>query len=53
MCVFNKLLKHIQTNKNTKINDIIKTKQDLYGIEEFYNNYFYHLTVLVLYCKEK
>ena len=32
-------LQHIQTNKNTKIIDLLKTEKDLYGIKEFYNNY--------------
>jgi hypothetical protein len=32
-------LDHIQTNRKTTIDEVIKTSKDLYGIEEFYNNY--------------
>jgi hypothetical protein len=32
-------LEHIQTNKNIKIQDVLNTEKDLYGINEFYNNY--------------
>jgi len=32
-------LKHIQTDTTTKIEDVINTSSDAYGIKEFYNNY--------------
>jgi hypothetical protein len=32
-------LKHIQCNPNIKLQDVIDSKKDLYGIEEFFNNY--------------
>ena len=32
-------LEHIQTNKNIKIQDVLNTEKDLYGINELYNNY--------------
>jgi hypothetical protein len=32
-------LEHIQCDKNIKINDVLNTKLDLYGIEEFFDNY--------------
>ena len=32
-------LKHIQTNKSLKLNDVLNTKKDLYKIREFYDNY--------------
>jgi hypothetical protein len=35
-------LKHIQTNTNNTLDDVLKTKTDLFGISEFYNNYTCH-----------
>lgn len=32
-------LAHIQCNPNIKLQDVIDSKKDLYGIEEFFNNY--------------
>mgnify|MGYP000247387335 CR=1 FL=1 len=32
-------LEHIQTNKNIEIQHLLNTGKDLYGINEFYNNY--------------
>jgi len=32
-------LEHIQSDKNVKLIDIISKSSDLYGIQEFYNNY--------------
>tara|TARA_Y100000034_G_scaffold107273_1_gene136669 strand:- start:271 stop:891 length:621 start_codon:yes stop_codon:yes gene_type:complete len=32
-------LKHIQSNKNITINSVITQECDLYGVENFYNNY--------------
>ena len=34
-----KHLKNIQTNESIKLNDVLKTKKDLYKIREFYDNY--------------
>ena len=32
-------LEHIQVDKTIKLNDVINKSEDLYGINEFYNNY--------------
>jgi len=32
-------LQHIQTDKNIKLSDVLNKSSDLYGINEFYNNY--------------
>jgi hypothetical protein len=32
-------LQHIQTNPKTTLQDVIERKKDLYGIEEFFDNY--------------
>ena len=32
-------LRHIQIDKNIKLNDVISSGQDLYKVREFYNNY--------------
>lgn len=32
-------LKHIQCNENLTFNDVLKSKKDLYGLEEFFDNY--------------
>jgi uncharacterized protein YlbG (UPF0298 family) len=32
-------LRNIQTSTTTKLNDILESKKDLYGIQEFYENY--------------
>lgn len=32
-------LKHIQCNTNIKLSDVVKSQKDLYGIEEFFDNY--------------
>jgi hypothetical protein len=32
-------LKHIQTNADIKLDDVLSSREDLYKIKEFYNNY--------------
>jgi hypothetical protein len=32
-------LKHIETNESTTLQDVVTQKKDLYGIEEFFDNY--------------
>jgi hypothetical protein len=32
-------LEHIECDKNIKVNDVLNSKLDLYGIEEFFDNY--------------
>jgi hypothetical protein len=32
-------LDHIQTNRNTTIQDVVDSSKDLYGVKEFYDNY--------------
>lgn len=32
-------LDHIQTNRNTTIQDVVDSSKDLYGVKEFYGNY--------------
>jgi len=32
-------LEHIQADKTIKLEDVIRQKKDLYGIEEFFDNY--------------
>tara|TARA_Y100000389_G_scaffold66775_1_gene63012 strand:+ start:3147 stop:3695 length:549 start_codon:yes stop_codon:yes gene_type:complete len=32
-------LEHIQSDKNITIEDIVNSSKDLYGVQEFYNNY--------------
>ena len=37
--IYPKHLLHIQTDINIRIEDVVNSKKDLYGIEEFFDNY--------------